>query len=223
MGRAEGVVGVGGVFAVLTGEQRVVRQPLHVDADRGIADVGIPHGGAGLLVLLAETDPQLVGTARRAAGDFGRVSEIGLVLSLCGGRVVAWLAADANVILRLRAGRLAGLRQHDPHPRIPRVCRVEIATVGWVLVHVERDADSRGGKRCVCLAVYRPGQHVAVGVEQFHHGVERRACLVEVDPDLAAGVAHKAVDVDIGRGVEGDVAVHFESEPAVVVAALLLG
>ena len=222
LGRAEGVVGVGGVFAVLAGEQRVVRQPLHVDADRGIADVGIPHGGAGLLVLLAEADPQFVGTARRAAGDFGRVGEIGLVLSLCGGRVVAWLAADADVILRLRAGRLAGLRQHDPHPRIPRVGRVEIATVGWVLVHVERDAESRGGKRRVYLAVDRPCQHVPVGVEQFHHGVERGTRLVEVDPDLAAGVAHEAVDVHVGRGIVGDVTMHLEAEPAVVVAALLL-
>ena len=66
LGRDERVVSVGGVFAVLAGELRVVRQALHVDADRGIADVGIPHGGAGLLVLLTEADTQFIGAAGRA-------------------------------------------------------------------------------------------------------------------------------------------------------------
>jgi hypothetical protein len=176
----------------------------------------------GFSSMLAESDPQFVGTARRAAGNFGRVGEIGLVLGLCGGRVVARLTAHADEILCLRAGGLAGQRQHDPHPRIPRVGRVEVAAPPGILLHVESTADRQAAKRRVGLAVGRPCQHVAVGVEQFQHRVERRTCLVEIDPDLAAGVAHEAVDVDVGRGVKRNVAVHLKAEPAVVVAALFL-
>ncbi len=199
-----------------------MRQTLHVDADRGIADVGIPHGGAGLLVLLTETDPEFIGSARRAAGQLGRISEVGLILWLSGPRVVVRLAANADVILRLRAGGLAGQRQHDPHPGITGVGAVEVAAIPSVLVHVERNADCRSGKRHVALGVGRTGQHVAIGVEQLHHRVERRARLVELDPDHAAGVAQEAVDVDVGRGVERDMAMHLEAEAAVVVTALLL-
>ena len=103
LGRAKGIVGVGRILSILAGEQRIVRETLHVDADRGIADVGIPHRRTRLLVSLTETDPQFIGTTRGAAGHLGRVGEICLVDQLRRGRVVSRLAADTDVILRLRA------------------------------------------------------------------------------------------------------------------------
>lgn len=76
----------------------------------------------------------------------------------------------------------------------------------------------RGHDADVVERVGRTGEHVAVGVDQLDHRVEARARLVDVDPDLAAGVARETVDVHVGRVVEGDRAVHLEAEAAILVA-----
>ena len=200
----------------------MVRQPLHVDADRGIADIGIANGRAGFCVLLPQPHAKLIGSARGSAGHLGGISQIGFVLRLQCGRVIARLAADANVILGLRAHRLSGERQHDPHSRVLGVDRVEVAAEIGVFLQVGTDSTRACEKRCIRLAVGRPCEHVSGGVQQFHHGVERTACLVDVDPDFAAGVAREAIDVDIRRRIQRDVAMHLKAQPTVVVAALLV-
>ena len=202
-------------------EQRVAGQPLHVDTDRGIADVGILHRRAGLLVELPQPDAKLVGAAGDA-GDEGRADEVGLVGILCRGGVVAGLAADPDEELPL--GTRAA-RQNDPHPGIAAILRVMVMAEKprLALLQGQGGEPRRRQERSVGLGIGRAGDHLARGVEQLDHGVEAGGRLVEVDPDLGAAGPSEAVDVHVGRGVGRDEAVHLEAQPAVLVAALLLG
>ena len=82
--------------------------------------------------------------------------------------------------------------------------------------------DFERDRRGVAQRVGRPGQHVAIGIEQLDHRVESGGGVVDVDPDLAAGVAGEAIHVGVGGVVVADRAMHLKAEAAVVVATHLL-
>ena len=118
MSRAERLVAASGVLPGLADERRVPRQSQDVDADRGIADVGIADRRTGLLVELTQPHAEFIGTARSAALDLGGIDEIGLVYGLRGRRhaavvgagrngLVSRLAPHADEVLDRRADRLA--------------------------------------------------------------------------------------------------------------------
>ena len=220
LGLAEDVVGRARGFTRLAGQQRVKRQALDVDAGRREADVGIADGRARLFVPLLEPDAKFVGAARRSRGRCRTGLENRLVGGLRRRSRIRRLAADSDVVLRLRS-RHAG--QHHPHPRILGVDRVEVAAPPGILGEVEANAAGRAGKLEIGLAIGRTGEHGASGIEQFDHAVEGGARLVEIDPDFGSAVADETVDVDILRRVVGNPAMHLEPEPPVVVAALFLG
>ena len=68
----------------------------------------------------------------------------------------------------------------------------------------------------------RPRQHVAVGVDQFQHGIQGRARPVQIQPDVRAGRGLEAVHVLVRGIIRADDAVDLEAQPPVLVAALLV-
>ena len=215
LGRRRCLVGTRlGVFA---DERRALRQPLHVDADDRVADVGVADGRPGLLIPLLQAEPQLVTPAGRPLLHAGGVGNRRLELRRRRRRSHAWLASHAYEVLRQAAGRA---RQHHPHAGITRILRVKVEAEGGILYEIGTDAARAEGQGEVALAVGRPGEHAARRIEQFDHGVERRGGLVDVDPHLGAGVRIEAVDVDVRRVVTRNEAMHLESEPSIVVAPL---
>ena len=137
LGRRERLIRAARVLRSLADEWRVAGQALDVDADRGIADVGVADRRPRLLVELPQPHPQFVGPAGRTALYLRRIGEVGLVCRLglrrhaavrsdgCD-RLVPRLAPHANEILDRRADGLPVARQHHPHARILRVRRVVI-------------------------------------------------------------------------------------------------
>ena len=131
------LVAAGGVFARLADERRVSRQPLHVEPDRRIPDVGVADGRTRLLVKLTQSHAQLIGSARRPAFHLRGIDKTGLVDGLVdrchaavgsigGDGLVLRLAPHAYKILDRCANRPPVARQHDPHPGILWVDRVVI-------------------------------------------------------------------------------------------------
>ena len=134
LSRREGIVGIGGVFTVFASERRVAGQTQDVDADCGIADIGVSNCRPRHFVPLLEPDAEFITAGRFACSYLGGIAEIGLVLWLRRGCIVLRLASHANVILRQRSDGLPREAwQHDPHAGILGILRVKIGTENGVL------------------------------------------------------------------------------------------
>ena len=158
LGRRERVIRAACILRSLADERRVAGQALDVDADRGIADVGVADRRPRLLVELTQPHPQFVGPAGRTALHLRRVGEVGFVCRLGlrrhaavrgdgRHRLVPRLAPHANEILDRRADGLAVARQHHPHARIFRVRRVVIPGTHRVAGKRLRQALGSGSER----------------------------------------------------------------------------
>ena len=205
-------------LGVLAEQRRVQRQSLHVDTDDRKADVRVADRRAGLLVPLLEADPQFVAAARGSLPHAGDVGHRRFQFRRRGRGRHPRLAPHPHEVLCLDAGRA---REHDPHPRITGVLRVVVRAEGGIVLQVAAEPASGSRQGRIGLAVERPRQHRARGIEQFDHRVERRRGLVDVEPDLAARIAVEAVDVHVRAVIGRHVAVDLETEPTVVVAPLL--
>ena len=135
-------------------------------------------------------------------------------------------AADTDVVgapFPFRTGK------DEPHARVALVRGVEILIPPLITIH-RLDVQVRVGLveqvgvaefvlvRLLGDRVVGPRQHVAVGVDQLDHGIQRVGGVVDVEPDFRAGRGVETVHVGVGRVVVADVTVRLEPKPPVVVA-----
>jgi len=194
-----------------------------------VADVGVADRRAGNFVQLAHPHLETVHAAGQPPADPIRVLQLGCVVA---GSQTA--APDAE---QVRTAFAFGPRQHHAHAGVqgigpPNVLgkpgrMVRLIAVVQLLQRIDVSAGDRIGPvqqaaiGCLVLRVVRPGDHHAVGVQQFHHGVQAVAGAVHIEPDLRPRRGRKAVIVDIVAGVEEPF--DLETQPQVVIAARLAG
>ena len=209
LGRAVGVVRVDRGFAGLAREEGVARQSLHVDARRRIADVGIPHRRARLLVRLPQAEAEFVAAARRAVGEARGIGQRGLVVRGRGGGVVPRLAPHADEVRRRGAD---GTGQHDPHARVARIERVEVAAPPGILAEGLGDAPRRRRQRALDVAVLeldhrrngggiRDRDLAGGGVEAAAHRGGRRLAEHVAEREHPVGSARESLHRHGGQGI----------------------
>ena len=150
---------------------------------------------------------------------FCRIAQICLVLSICCSCVVLGLAANPHVILRQRSNNS---RQNHPHTGVFWILGVEVTAAPCIFFKNLRNAESEAGKRRICLGIGRSRQHGSCGVKQFHHRIEHRRCLINIDPDFRSRITADAIDINVRRVIRCNITVYFKPHSTIVVSTFFL-
>ena len=164
-------------------------------------------------------DPQFVLPTGHTSFYFCSIAQIRLVLYICCSCVVLGLAANPHVILRQRSNNS---RQNHPHTGVFWILGVEVTAAPCIFFKNLRNAESEAGKRRICLGIGRSRQHGSCGVKQFHHRIEHRRCLINIDPDFRSRITADAIDINVRRVIRCNITVYFKPHSTIVVSTFFL-
>ena len=164
-------------------------------------------------------DPQFVLPTGHTSFYFCSIAQIRLVLCICCSCDVFGLAANSHVILRQRSNNS---RQNHPHTGVFWILGVEVTAAPCIFFKNLRNAESEAGKRRICLGIGRSRQHGSCGVKQFHHRIEHRRCLINIDPDFRSRITADAIDINVRRVIRCNITVYFKPHSTIVVSTFFL-